>query len=74
MKNKIKYSFTEVNRVNWLVAFVNWTNDVAWRIILFESKIIKFDVELIKYSRIVAWIFNCLVYSSRIDSFNEDDS
>jgi hypothetical protein len=52
-KNEIKI-FTEVNRVNWFVVSVNWTNDDDCKIILFEPIIVKLVVKFIKYSRIFA--------------------
>ncbi len=70
IENEQNWNLTKVVLVNWFVAWVICAKDDACSLILFDVVIARFVVNLIKYSRTLAWEFNSALYSSNADWFN----
>ncbi len=68
------FNLTKVVLVNSLVAFVNCAKDDDCNLILFNVVIVRFFVNVIKYSRTFASEFICLLYSFKADTFNTPPS
>jgi len=63
-------TITDVVRVNWFVAWVNWAKVDACSFILCVVVIARFVMYVMRKSRTFAWIFNFLLYSARAEAFN----